>query len=124
MMNTARFQQIIPVLAVRNVSDAIAYYTAKLGFDLKYADQPQDPQYAVVGRDSVRIHLQSHDAADFAGEMPELRFAVDDPDSLFEEYRTKDVFHSKTALRDTPWGTREFAFFDPDGNGLFFFRNL
>ena len=118
------FQKVIPVLAVRNVSDAIAYYTGKLGFDLKGTDQEQDPKYAVIGRDGVRLHLQGHDSADFVGEGPELRFVVDDVDGLFEEYRTKDVFHAKTALRDTPWGTREFAFYDPDGNGLIFFRDL
>ena len=115
------FQSVIPVLAVRNVSDSVAYYTKKLSFDLKGMDRPQDPKYAVVGRDGVRLHMQWHDGADFVGEMPELRFAIDDPDSLFEEYRTKDVFHSKTALQNTPWGTREFAFYDPDGNGLIFF---
>jgi hypothetical protein len=25
---------------------------------------------------------------------------------------------------DKPWGTREFAFFDPDRNGLTFYRDL
>ena len=49
-MNTAKFQQVIPVLAVRNVSDAIAYYTTKLGFELKYADRPQDPCAALMGK--------------------------------------------------------------------------
>jgi hypothetical protein len=29
-----------------------------------------------------------------------------------------------TALRDTPWGTREFAFYDLNGNGLFLYCNL
>ena len=28
------------------------------------------------------------------------------------------------AMRDTPWGTREFAFYDPDRNGLTFYRDL
>jgi catechol 2,3-dioxygenase-like lactoylglutathione lyase family enzyme len=120
----ATFQKVIPVLAVRNVTDAIAFYTAKLGFELRGTDRSQDPNYAVVGRGGVRLHLQWHDEPDFAGEMPELRFVIDDVDTLFEEYRTKDVFHSRTALRDTPWGTREFAFYDPDGNGLIFFRDL
>jgi uncharacterized glyoxalase superfamily protein PhnB len=53
-----------------------------------------------------------------------LRLLVDDPDALFAEYADKGVFHEGTALRDTPWGTREFAFFDPDHNVLTFYRNL
>ncbi len=42
---------------------------------------------------------------------------------LFQEYRDKEVFQEHTALQDTPWGTREFAFSDPDGNGLTFYRD-
>jgi hypothetical protein len=36
----------------------------------------------------------------------------------------KQVFQDHTALSDTPWRTREFAFYDLDGNGLTFYRNL
>ncbi len=122
-MAGVQFEQVIPVLGVRNVSNAIAYYTAKLGFELKYADAPHDPRYAVVGRGGVRLHMQYHDEADFAGEGGEYRFAVDDPDRLFEEYRARGAVPEGKTVQDTPWGTREFAFFDPDGNGLFFFRN-
>jgi uncharacterized glyoxalase superfamily protein PhnB len=53
-----------------------------------------------------------------------LRIYVDDPDALYDEYRGRNVFHDRTALSDTPWGTREFAFYDPDGNGLTFYRDL
>ena len=36
----------------------------------------------------------------------------------------RDVFHERTVLRETSWGTREFAFFDPDQNGLTFYCDL
>ena len=121
-MSDVKFEKTVPVLAVRNVVAAIAFYTHKLGFTCSYTDSPQTPGYAVVGRDEVVIHLQSHAPEEFGhGEGPELRFRVVNVDGLFEEYRTQDVFHSRTTLQDTPWGTREFAFFDPDGNGLFFY---
>ena len=123
-MSRAQFQQVNPVLPVRNVPAAIGYYTEKLGFHLRFQDNPQDPKYAVVERDNVRIHMQWHAETDFAGEGLELRFVIDDPDNLFEEYRDKSVFHERTALKNTPWGTREFAFYDLDGNALFFYRNL
>jgi uncharacterized glyoxalase superfamily protein PhnB len=81
------------------------------------------PHYAGVERDGVRLNLQSHDESEFEGrEGFELHFRLDDVDALFEEYRDKEIFHERTALQDTPWGTREFAFFDPDGNDLFFYR--
>lgn len=52
-----------------------------------------------------------------------VRFLVDDPDGLQAEYAAKGVeIHGP--LRDTPWGTREFALYDPDGNALTFYRAL
>ena len=52
-----------------------------------------------------------------------LRFLIEDPDALFEEYKSQNVFHDRTRLANTAWGTREFAFYDLDGNGLTFYRN-
>ena len=53
-----------------------------------------------------------------------LRFLVEDPDALFEEYRRRGVECSAGGLRDTPWGTREFALYDLDLNALTFYRAL
>ena len=98
-MSTAKFQAINPVLPVRAVPAAIAYYTKKLGFTLKFQDAPDAPRYAGVGRDNITLHLQWHDAADFDKvERLGLRFVIDDVDALFEEYRDKGVFHNRTAL--------------------------
>ena len=38
--------------------------------------------------------------------------------------QSKGVLKSGAEVRDTEWGTREFAFRDPDGNGLVFYRPL
>ena len=122
-----QFVDVVPVLPVRDISGAIHYYTEKLGFGLVFQDDPQEPCYAVLKRDGAALHVQWHEETDFKGVEAGtlmLRFSVDDPDALFEEYRDKGVFHDRTQLRDTPWGTREFAFFDPDGNGLTFYRGL
>lgn len=119
------FKSVHPVIPVRNVKSAIDYYTNKLGFKLRFSDAGDNPGYAGVGRDDVEIHLQWHDESSF--ELVEkllLRLFVSDVDSLFAEYSDKDVFHEGTALRNTAWGTREFAFYDPDKNGLIFYRDL
>ena len=101
------------------------FYVERLGFRLLFADSESDPRYAGVGRDDVEIHLQWHDAAEWeAVERPMLRFVVPDVDALHDEYAGKGVFHEGTALRDTAWGTREFAFYDPYRNGLTFYRDL
>lgn len=125
MENLAQFHEVNPILPVRNVNDAIRYYTERLGFRLKFQDHPQEPHYAGVERDQVCLHMQWHDPVDFREHVDTLmlRIVIDNVDALFEEYCHKEVFHSQTALRDTTWGTREFAFYDLDGNGLIFYRN-
>jgi uncharacterized glyoxalase superfamily protein PhnB len=125
-MSTCTFKEVQPVLPVRDVDRALRFYVERLGFQLAFRDRPgPDVRYAGLRRDGVELHLQWHDEADFhgveAGTLM-LRFVVDDPDALFAEYEDKGVFHERTRLADTPWGTREFGFFDPDGNGLTFYR--
>lgn len=118
-------EQVQPVLPTRDVPAAIGYYVGRLGFDLAFADSGADPGYAGIRRGSVELHLQWHDASEWdRTERPLLRFVVDDVEGLFEELSGKDVFHPGTALRDTEWGTREFAFYDLDMNGLIFYRDL
>ena len=84
------------------------------------------PQYAGVRRGAVELHLQFQFEKDFgagtAGQAT-LRLVVDDPDVLFSEYKDKGVFHDRTQLRDTSWGTREFAFWDPNHGGPTFMRD-
>jgi catechol 2,3-dioxygenase-like lactoylglutathione lyase family enzyme len=121
----AQFKQVHPVIPARDVTGAIKYYTEKLGFSLAFQDSDSNPRYAGVSRDGVELHIQWHDEGDFNKvERLGLRFLIEDVDSLFNEYEARGVFHSKTALQDTPWGTREFAFYDLNGNGLFFYCNL
>lgn len=123
-MTDLQFLEVHPVLPVRDIREAVEYYSEKLGFSKIFADEGQ-PGYAVLRRDGVEIHLQWHDEADFESvEKLALRFLVRDPDALFAEYSGIDVFHDRTELRNTAWGTREFAFYDRDGNGLFFYRDL
>ncbi len=124
-MTRARLQAVHPVLPSKDLPAAIAFYVNRLGFALGFQDAPTAPHYAGVRRDDVEIHLQWHDPEEWAAvERPMLRFVVPDIDALFEEYRTQGVFHAGTALRDTPWGTREFAFYDPDQNGLTFYADI
>ncbi len=113
------------MLPSRDVAAAIGFYVGRLGFGLAFADSTRDPRYAGVRRDGIELHLQWHDPEEWSRvERPMLRFAVPAVEELFEEYRERGVFHERTALRRTPWGTREFAFYDLDMNGLTFYRDL
>ena len=53
-----------------------------------------------------------------------LRFLVEDPDALFAELRARGVECHPNSVGDKPWGTREFALYDPDRNALTFHRHL
>lgn len=120
-----RLESVQPVLPVRDLTAAIGFYVGRLGFELAFADSPNDPGYAGVRRDGVELHLQWHASEEWDRvERPHLRFVVPDVEALFEEYAEQGVFHEHTELRRTDWGTREFAFYDPDMNGLTFYRDL
>ena len=111
-----------PVLGVRDVAASADWYVHRLGFTLAFHARGH-PAYAVLTRDDVELHLQWSDPAETsADDRPMLRFLVEDVEALLAEFKPKGVFHEQTALRDTPWGTREFAFYDPDRNGLTFYR--
>lgn len=116
------FQEVHPILGTRNLEKALAFYVERLGFTLAFRDPSGPTNYAGVRRDRVELHFQWQDEREMS--TTRLRFFVDDPDSLFAEYRDKHVFGERTHLADTPWGTREFAFYDPDGNALTFYRDL
>jgi catechol 2,3-dioxygenase-like lactoylglutathione lyase family enzyme len=113
--------QVQPVLPSQDVEASIDFYVRRLGFALAFQDA-ESPTYAGVRRNGVELHFQWHDPSEWSRiERPMLRFVVSDLDGLFEELKSKDIFDQNTAIRTTPWGTREFAFFDPDKNGLTFY---
>lgn len=118
--------QIHPVLPAKNVLAALFFYVNKLGFEILFADDDKDPKYAGVRRDGIEIHLQWHDEAEWeiAVDRPMLRIVTQNIEELFEEFKTKEVFHKDTTLHETAWGTKEFAFYDLYKNGLTFYTNV
>ena len=117
-MRTAVLTQVQPILGTRELAKAVRFYVDRLGFTLVFGDD----NYVGLRRDGVELHMQFQ----YEHEMgtSRLRIVVDDPDALYEEYKDKDVFSEGTQLTDTPWGTREFALYDLDGNALTFYREL
>jgi catechol 2,3-dioxygenase-like lactoylglutathione lyase family enzyme len=121
-MGRATLEAVNPVLPVQDVQASIEFYVRRLGFSLLGQDSASNPRYAVVRRDNVVLHVQWHDPAEWdAVERPSLRFVVPALGALFDEYQGTGVLRGKAAIRETPWGTREFGLFDPDQNGLTFY---
>ncbi len=119
------FNTVHPILPVRGVKASLGFYIDKLGFTLAFIDSQENPMYAGIRRDEVEIHLQWHQEENWQGmNASSLRFVIEDIQALYDEYALQDVFHEQTQLRKTAWHTEEFAFYDPDMNGLTFYRNL
>jgi len=116
------FKETHPILGTRELEKSLDFYIRLLGFALAFRDLSDPTNYAGVRRDGVELHFQWQDEAEMS--TTRLRFLVEDPDALFAEYRDKQVLGKRTRLADTPWGTREFALYDPDGNALTFYRDL
>jgi catechol 2,3-dioxygenase-like lactoylglutathione lyase family enzyme len=121
-MGKTTFAQVQPILGTRDIERAIRFYVDRLGFALAFRDGSVPTNYVGMRRDGVELHMQFQ----YEHEMGtiRLRFVVDDPDALYDEYNDKNVFYDGTRLADTPWGTREFALYDLDRNALTFYRDL
>jgi len=116
------FKETHPIIGTRDIRRAIDFYTHQLGFNLAFQDNVDSPNYVGFRRDAVELHMQFQ----FPHEMGtiRLRFLVEDPDELFSEYRQRGIECTPNAIRNTPWGTREFALYDLDRNALTFYRHL
>ncbi len=123
----AILKAVRPVLGARDVAATVQWYVERLGFTCTFDDGGATIRYAGISRDGVEIHLQWQDEryVPAPGEdAPAYRFLVDDPDTLHAECAGQRGLRPTAALRDTPWGTREFGVYDPDGHGLHFYKPL
>ena len=128
--------QASPALPVRDVAGSVAFYRDRLGFAVWH----QDVGFAIVGRDDVEIHLwEASDegwrvrtpsspvvsgAESFIAGTASCRVQVEGVDELHAELLPQGVLHPSGQLGDKPWGTREFAVLDSDGNLVTFFERV
>ena len=120
---------IAPGFIVTDVNTAVSFYTGKLGFELRFIGPDDDPFFAIVGRDEISIMLKAVTPdtkpvpnRTLHGWAPwDAYISTEDPDTLFEEYRTKGVEFPRP-LKDDGDGLRGFEVIDADGYILFFGR--
>jgi predicted enzyme related to lactoylglutathione lyase len=108
------------VIAVHDVELSARFYEKVLGFEIR---EIGDPGWRVLVRDECfimagecREALAPHELGDHS------YFAyleVDDIDELYASLRAKDVTITK-ALRQEPWGVREFGIRTLDGHRIMF----
>ena len=129
--------QAIPALPVRDAAAAVDFYRDRLGFDVLH----HEGGFAVMARDEAVLHLWQADdeswrergslerpvrsgAESFIAGTASCRIRVEGVQELYEELRPSSVFHpvSKDGVKDTEFGSREFATLDLDGNLVTFFQ--
>jgi catechol 2,3-dioxygenase-like lactoylglutathione lyase family enzyme len=106
----------IPVLASLNIDKTVTFYKEKLGFN---KIGWKDKNYAVIGRDKVEIHFWKCNNK-IHPENTSCYIQVEDVDELYEEMKIAGVVHPNGPLQNQPWGMREFAILDEDGNMIKF----
>lgn len=112
-MTAPRLESAIPVLPVRDVPKAVAFYRDRLGFAPRF----DMGNYAGVARGPIEIHLDG--SAPVAAPVT-CRIALSGVDALYAELEKQGVIHPQEPLETKPWGLRQFSAVDADGNRITF----
>lgn len=107
----------IPILPGRSLPDTIAFYQ-RLGFDGEIVGEA----YAILTRGDLEIHFFAHPEVEAATSHAGCYLRVADVDALYTAFRTAGLpargRPRMDVLENKPWGMREFAVIDEDGNLL------
>ncbi len=99
----------VPILCTGKFDQSVSFFR-RLGFDTRY----KDDMYAIMGRDSVELHLAEEKSLDARDNMHQCRFYVRNVDALYAAF-PDDAIHPNGKIANMPWSTREFAVLDPGG---------
>jgi catechol 2,3-dioxygenase-like lactoylglutathione lyase family enzyme len=112
------FVMAVPIIPARDTAASTAWYRDNLGFEVVHLE----PEYAIVERDGVGVHFWGPSGIEPADSMTMFRIRVGGIDELYEHCQRKEIVHPNAPLEEKPWGAREFAVIDGDGNLLTFFE--
>jgi catechol 2,3-dioxygenase-like lactoylglutathione lyase family enzyme len=116
---TGRLLRFSPIFPVRDLAAALAHY-GTLGFTTIAYESGTD--YGFANRDSVSLHLVAdHDHDDHEhdhqhGHPAAAYLYVRDADALYEQWSKPGIGGRTHPVTPTPYGMREGAHVDPDGN--------
>jgi hypothetical protein len=108
MSRPTEFIAAVPVLASLDIERSAEFFATVLGFTKGYVAQGA---YGIVTNGS---HI---------AEATSCRVQVRAIESLYRLCESRAVVHPKARLETKPWGTKEFAILDPDGNLVTFYEN-
>lgn len=111
-------QRAMFVIAVPSLGKSAQFYRDVLGFEIQ---EIGDPGWRVYARDEVRIMAgecpESIAPADLGDHSYYAYFVVADAQSYHDEVKLRGAEILK-AVRDEPWGMREFAMRTIDGHRI------
>lgn len=116
MNGPVQFIAATPVLASLDIERSVDFFVSKLGFTKVYAVQGE---YGIVSNGAVSIHFWS-------GTDPSIpkatgcRVQVVGIEQLFQRCQSLAIVHPNAPLEAKPWGNKEFAITDIDGNLITF----
>jgi uncharacterized glyoxalase superfamily protein PhnB len=114
----------VPILFVRDVRKAAAFYAERLAFQIDFL-HGNPPFYGAVSRDDVCLHLRFVHEPNFAAlaacedSLILATVEVRNVKMLFEEYERRGVEFSQRLVRKA-WGGIDFHVRDVDGNVISF----
>lgn len=118
------FLGTVPILFVRDVTKAVAFYVDRLGFQIDFL-HGNPPFYGSVSRDRSCLHLRFVHEPNFAALAAREKslilatIEVRHVKMLFEAYEHRGVEFSQRLVRQA-WGGIDFHVRDPDGNVISF----
>jgi uncharacterized glyoxalase superfamily protein PhnB len=119
-----RLTHVIPILFVRDVAKAAAFYVDQLGFTRDFL-HGNPPFYGAVSRDAACLHFRLVRETGFAemaareGGLILASIEVANVKALFEEFEARGVTFPQRLQRQA-WGGLDFYVEDPDGNRISF----
>ena len=111
-----RLARIAPELPVVELQSSLDYYRQKLGFDVAM----EMPDYAVVERDDIAIHLFQADGRSIP---VSIHVFTRDLEALEAELQNRGARIAQRIERK-PWGNRDFRVTDDSGNVIKFTEPL
>jgi catechol 2,3-dioxygenase-like lactoylglutathione lyase family enzyme len=115
---TSSFPGAVPEIPVRDITEAAAYYVARLGFTLDWGGE--ELGLAGISRGNCRLFLANAESRKAYGNLgPAVTWlnlgSAQEVDELYAAWNV-----SKATLLSSPeskpWGLHEFTAADPDGN--------
>ena len=112
------FVSAVPIIPARDIETSAAWYRDQLGFEVFHVEE----QYGIVGRGESWIHFWGPSGITPEESNTMLRLGVQGIDELYEHCQKRNLVHPNAPLKEQPWGFREFAVIDHDGNLVTFFE--